>query len=113
MEKRLQYIKISRFVEIFFGVLIGGWLGFFVGIMATDSPNSSELNFVYGALFGFGFTAIPLILLPYLSIRELNKYRKKQKVTFNYITSIIMLIFMLSPLAIWQLFMLRKLKTSE
>ena len=55
MEKDLKIVKILLYIEIAFGVALSLFIAVFVGTMATDSPSSTYIQFIFGALFG-GFT---------------------------------------------------------
>ncbi len=110
MEKQIKWLKISLKVEMVIGVLAGGALALVLGTMATDSPTSGTLEFIMGALFGFALVAIPMLVIPALSIRELNRFPVNEKFIFNYLNTVIVFVFVFFPLAIWQIYTLVHLK---
>jgi len=110
MENRIKYLKVSYQIEMVLGILVAGYMSIFLGVMATDAPTSTNIHFVFGALFGFTIVAIPTVLMPFLAIRELNNYKEKGKLTFNIINVVIVLAFVFFPLALWQFYILYKIK---
>ncbi len=112
MEKQIKWLKISLKLEMVIGVVAGGFLGLVLGTMATDSPTSDTLDFLMGAVFGFSIVALPMIIIPLLSIRELNRFPEKQSFICNYINTVIVLVFVFFPLAIWQIYTLVHLKAN-
>ena len=113
MGKRIKYLKISYKIEMVFGIIAAGWMSFFLGVMATDAPTSTYLHFTLGALFGFSAVAIPTVLIPFLAIKELSNYEIKGKLLFSIINAIFILISIFIPLALWQLYMLYKIKKAR
>ena len=110
LDKRIKYLKISYIIEMILGALMAAFMTLFLGVMATDSPSSSDLDFVIGALIGFVVVAVPTILIPLLAINELNNFKVKRRLIFNIINAIIVLIVVFAPLAFWQFYMLYKIK---
>ncbi|WP_343801409.1 hypothetical protein [Marinobacterium maritimum] len=112
MDKQIKWLKISLKVEMLIGVVAGGILALVLGTMATDSPTSGTLEFIMGALFGFALVATPMLVIPALSIRELNRFPENRKFVFNYLNTVIVLVFVFFPLAIWQIYTLAHLKAN-
>lgn len=110
MDKYIHYLKVSYRVEIAVGFLISSFMTLFMATMATDSPNSTYMHMILGGIFGFIFTATPTILIPILAIKELKNYTIKRKLLFNIINGVIVLFFIFFPLAIWQFYMLYKMR---
>ncbi len=110
MQKYIKYLKISYQIEMVLGIVAAGFMSFFLGIMATDSPSSTYFNFAFGAIFGFSAIAIPSVLIPFLAIKELNNYEIKGKLLFNIINAAFIFISIFMPLALWQFYMLYKIK---
>jgi len=112
MEKYIKYLKISYQIEMVLGIVAAAFLSFFVGVMATDAPTSTYLHFAFGALFGFTIVAIPTVLMPFLAMKELDGYEEKEKLVFNIINAVIVLVVVFIPLALWQFYMLYKIKNA-
>ncbi|MFY9142282.1 hypothetical protein [Sulfuricurvum sp.] len=110
MEKYIKYLKVSYQIEMVLGILLAGFMSFFLGVMATDAPSATYFHFALGALFGFIIVAIPTMLMPFLAIKELNNYVAKRKLLFNIINAVVVLAFVFFPLALWQFYMLYKIK---
>ena len=110
MQKYIKYLKISYEIEMILGIIFSCFVSFFLGIMSTDSPSSTYLDFILGIVFGFLIIAIPSISIPYLAIKELNDYETKRKLIFNIINIIFIFFFLFMPLALWQFYMLYKIK---
>ncbi|MDO6514603.1 hypothetical protein [Neptuniibacter sp. 2_MG-2023] len=113
MERRIKYLKITLYIEMVLGTGMGAVMALFLGTMATDSPTSTTADFVMGALMGFSLFAIPLVFLPILSLRELNRFAEKRVSLINYINSAILILFVFFPLGIWQIYNLVKLKSAD
>lgn len=109
MERRIKHLKISLIAEMLLGSAFAAVMALFLGTMATDSPTSTGFDFVMGALMGFCLIAIPSVLIPALSLRELKRFPEKKTSNINYINSVIVILFIFFPLGIWQVYNLIKL----
>ncbi|MEI6896721.1 MAG: hypothetical protein V5786_04410 [Psychromonas sp.] len=106
MEERIQHFKISLYAEMIFGIILSIVLPVFI----VRISETSLLNSLFGAFLGFCLVALPLILLPIMSIRELNEFPEKNSLFLNYMNTGVVIAFVFFPLALWQIFMFRKLK---
>jgi len=84
-------------------------MALFLGVMATDSPSSTMLDMVLGAVFGFLVVLIPMVGLPLLSKRELQNYKTNKKLLFNIINSVLIFFTMFMPLALFNFYIFYKL----
>jgi|GEM_PF-5423233 len=110
MEGEIKYLKVSLKIEIVLGIIISIFMALLLGTMATDSPSSTYLNFAMVAVIGFLVVFLPTVLLPYFSIKELNKFNQKKSIVINSINSTVVFLFVFFPLALWQFYLLYKLK---
>jgi Na+-driven multidrug efflux pump len=78
--------------------------------MATDSPKSTLVHFILGGSVGFLIVFFPSVLLPFFSIKEVNKYTENRRLTLNIINSIIVFVLIFFPLAIVQFYFIYKIR---
>ncbi len=112
IENNIKLLKLLLIIEIIIGLSISIIMAIFLGVMATDSPSSTKLDVLIGSVIGFSLVAIPSVLFPTLSIRELNKFPTRKKLTFNIINSIITF-FIFFPIAIIQFYIFNSLKNKN
>lgn len=110
MEGNLKYLKWSLVVEIVLGIALSLFMALFIGVMATDSPASGKSHFLAGTLVGFIAVALPTVVFPYFCIRELNSYPVKKSIKANLFHSILVGMAVFFPVALWQIYVLLKLK---
>ncbi|GLS90139.1 hypothetical protein GCM10007916_12060 [Psychromonas marina] len=111
MDNKILYLKRSLIVEIIFGALLAIILSVYMVSMASANPNAATIDIFLGALFPIVIVALPLVLLPYMAIRELNEYEEQNSLILNYVNSGIAVGFVFFPLAVWQIFTLVKVKS--
>ncbi len=108
--KYKKILKVIYVIEMLLGTALALFMGFFLGVMATDSPFSTMVHFVLGAAFGFFFFFLPTVLLPYVSIKELENYESGKSLKWNYTLMVINLLFVFLPAGLLQLFFLLRIK---
>ena len=105
-------LKTLYKVQMILGSFITLFVTGMVAVMGTDSPSSTAADAILGAFIGFSLSFSLMVLIPLLANRELNNYPAAQKLLFNYLESLV-LIFMLFPVALWQIYVLYTLKKSN
>lgn len=110
MEKRIQQFKISLYIEVLLGIILSIVLPIFMISLSLDSPETTAFNSFLGAFFSFCLVALPLVLLPVMSIKELNEFPEKNSLFLNYMNTGIVVAFVFFPVAFWQIFIFRKIK---
>ncbi len=93
MVKLTKNLKVLLIIEIILGILTASFAALFVGIMATDSPSATLLHGIGIGFCVFLVTFLPLVLLPLLSIRELNEYDRNGTITINIVNSIFVFLY--------------------
>lgn len=113
MDKKILYLKRSLIAEMVFGAILAIILSVYMVSMASANPNAEAINIFLGALFPLVIIALPLVLLPYMAMRELNEYSDQKSLILNYVNSGIAVGFVFFPLAVWQIFTLVKIKSYQ
>jgi len=111
MDRKILFLKRSLIAEIIFGAIAAIAISVYMVSMVNDNPNAATIDMFLGALFPIVIIALPLMLLPFMAIRELNEYGEQKSLLINYVNSGIAVGFVFFPLAIWQIFTLVKLKS--
>lgn len=111
MDNKILYLKNSLIIEMIFGAILAIVLSVYMVSMASANPDAAAINIFLGALFPIVIVALPLVLLPYMAMRELNEYTEQNSLILNYVNSGIAVGFVFFPLAIWQIFTLVKIKS--
>lgn len=111
MDRKILFLKRSLIAEIIFGMVAAIVLAVYMVSLVSDNPNSATIDLFLGALFPIVIIGLPLVLLPYIAIRELNEYSEQKSLLINYVNSGLAVGFTFFPLAIWQIFTLVKLRS--
>lgn len=110
MENRIKYVTISLYAEILLGIILSIGSPIFIMVIAADAPQPTEMPSFVGALIALFLVAMPLVVLPILAKKELQDFPKNGALFLNYMNTCIPIAFVFFPLALWQLYMFRKLK---
>jgi len=116
LNKQIKWLKISYTVEMIIGFLMGGFLALMVGVMATDSPTSSDATMYIAGSVTFIIVAVPTIILPLFALKELEDYESSRKLRLNITNSVILIVIggigaiLLLPIGVAQFFFISELK---
>jgi len=113
MKGFFKYLTVFYTIEIILGLFGSVVVGLIVGTMSTDSPSSTQYDFYFGLSLGFLSVFIPAVILPYLAIRELEKFEEKKRLLFNILSAIPALFSILSPFVLFNFFIFYKLKNPD
>ncbi|MEJ2436521.1 MAG: hypothetical protein P8Y49_01415 [Sulfurovaceae bacterium] len=92
MEKQKNYLKFCYWIIIAFGIMITVKVTFLIGTAPVNSENPNILNFAFSGI-GFILTFIPLVLLPFLAIKELDGFKEKNKLKINMVLVVVFIFF--------------------
>jgi len=112
MENRIQYVKITLYIEIILGIVLSIALPIFMLNIAASAAEPTEINPIFGALLAIFMVGMPLILLPILAIKELGRFPSKGTLFLNYLNTCLVIAFVFFPVALLQLYMFKQLKNS-
>lgn len=112
METYINRLKASLFFQIAVGIIGAIVLAYLTVSAGMDAQSSSAFGIAQGAVLAATMALIPLVLVPVMSLRELAQYREQHTLFINHAHSFIVIAFLFFPLAFWQIYLLKKIKTS-
>ena len=119
MEKQIKYLKIYYLAITIIGIIYTIKLVYNL----TKIPSLADLSLLNGLVIAMAF--IPLVLLPYLAIKELSNYINKNKLKLNIILAVVFSFFAINlyrsidsyilslipiMMVAWQIYMIYKIK---
>jgi len=110
VRRYFDYLKLSYYLQIFFGIFISSYL--IISAISDLLDNRTNENNAY--LLNIAVTVVFIaifILIPYLAALELDDFENRQKIIYNTIDSILLILtIILAPLGVLQLYTIYKIK---
>ena len=110
METHINRLKATLMFQIVVGIILSIVMVSYTVSVGLESDASTGVSIAIGALLVAVIPLVPLVLVPFMSIRELDVYPEKGSLFINHFDSFIIIAFICFPIAIWQIFLLRKIK---
>lgn len=111
METYINRLKASFIFQIVVGIILAIIMVYYTVSAGIDNATATGPSIAIGALLGAAMALMPLVIVPIMSIRELNEYSEKGSLFITHVASFVVIAFIFFPLAFWQIFLLKKIKT--
>ena len=103
--KSVKILKIIYILQACLGFLNTVFVTVMVGVMSTDSPTHTTQFVFLSTILTFVIVFLISVIIPLLSLNELNTMPKKRKILFNTLNTLLLFITFL-PAALLQIYLL-------